>query len=425
MRPVRRRREWRRRVVTDLRPLSEPEGAGRLADVNGYHRVLTGQCISAFGSELTQFALPLVVALLTGSAFAIGAVASAGAAGAVLFSLPAGSVVDRIDTKRACVVAECTQAVIAALLVVTIVADVHAVAVYCALSFTVGGVTAVTYPATSKFMRTLVGDRLLPDAMARQQGLGFVIASTAPAVAGLMIQLGRSIPFLIDCLSFAISALLFLLVPRFRAVPAPPDADAGTSEGPVATRVVTRVLRPLSGLFLSIFLVGVGASGLLVGILVTLTRQHTAPTLIGALFTIGAVAAIAGSFACPWLRRRYSDKALLLSISWSMGVALPLLALNGGTTAVAGIIIVGFALSPIGEVIISSTIMAQVPLDYQGRASSVLYLLSGIAGVGGPVLASLLVSGSSGYTALIVLALAFTGAAGVVSLSKLRFAEPR
>ena len=66
----------------------------------------TGETISAFGTSVTQFAMPLIVFKLTGSAVALGGAAAMFTVPHLLFGLPIGAWTDRTNRKRLMIVVD-------------------------------------------------------------------------------------------------------------------------------------------------------------------------------------------------------------------------------------------------------------------------------------------------------------------------------
>src|SRR5215813_3488717 len=72
----------------------------------------TGETISSLGSSFTQFALPLLVFKLTGSALNLGIAFAVSFLPYLLFGLVIGAWVDRLDRKRVMILADLGQAVV-------------------------------------------------------------------------------------------------------------------------------------------------------------------------------------------------------------------------------------------------------------------------------------------------------------------------
>src|SRR2546423_4415796 len=71
----------------------------------------TGETVSAFGTSITQFAMPLIVFKLTGSAVALGAAAAIFTVPHLLFGLAIGAWTDRTDRRRLMIAVDVLAAV--------------------------------------------------------------------------------------------------------------------------------------------------------------------------------------------------------------------------------------------------------------------------------------------------------------------------
>jgi len=81
-----------------LRSLAVDMGA--LRESKPYRRLWLGQLISLVGRQITTVAVPYQVYLLTGSAFAVGAIGLAQAVPLITMSLWAGVIADRVDRRK-------------------------------------------------------------------------------------------------------------------------------------------------------------------------------------------------------------------------------------------------------------------------------------------------------------------------------------
>src|SRR6195256_2128724 len=83
-------------------------GSARLS--NEFWKFFVGQTISNLGTSFTQFALPLLVFKLTGSALNLAITSAATFLPYLLFGLVIGAWVDRIDRKRLMIVVDLINA---------------------------------------------------------------------------------------------------------------------------------------------------------------------------------------------------------------------------------------------------------------------------------------------------------------------------
>src|SRR6478752_6135456 len=86
-------------------PPGEPAGAPApgptpLLRNRSYMLLMSGLTAESLGAGIALFAVPLVAYGLTGSVVQAGVVAAVGQVGALLATLPAGVVADRVDRRR-------------------------------------------------------------------------------------------------------------------------------------------------------------------------------------------------------------------------------------------------------------------------------------------------------------------------------------
>src|SRR3954466_6847375 len=74
----------------------------------------TGQTISNLGSSFTDFALPLLIFKLTGSALNLAIASATTFLPFLLFGLPIGAWVDRVDRKRLMIITDLLRALVLA-----------------------------------------------------------------------------------------------------------------------------------------------------------------------------------------------------------------------------------------------------------------------------------------------------------------------
>ena len=185
----------------------------------------SGRFISNVGNSVTDFALPLLVYQITGSQLGLGLAFAIRMLPYLLFGLPIGAWVDRLDRKKLMVASDVLNAVL--LLPIPIlglagVLPIELIFVFLFLSSTLGivfdtGGFAAVY--------SLVDERELVGANGRLQA-NYQITSVigAPIVGGL-IWLGVRLEavLLLDAVSFVVSAAALLAVRR--SFNAPPDDE--------------------------------------------------------------------------------------------------------------------------------------------------------------------------------------------------------
>jgi MFS family permease len=200
----------------------------------GFRRLVTARLVSFVGDSLSLVALMLHVAATSGQALAVAALLLVGDFAPALLGPLTGSVADRFDRRRVMVVCELVQG--AALVAVAAVVALGPAPLPVLLGLVAVRAVAgqVFAPASRAALPALVDDRDLPVANA---ALGFGTngaEALGPLLAAVLLPLlGVPGVLLVDAASFAVSALLLSRLP---ALPTPvgPAAAAGSLLGDAA-----------------------------------------------------------------------------------------------------------------------------------------------------------------------------------------------
>jgi len=125
-----------------------------------FWRVLTASGLSNLADGIVKTAVPLIAVRFTTSPLAIGGLAFALTLPWLLFSLPAGAIIDRSDRRRVMLIANTGRAIIAALLAVALFGGVQSIILLYVCALLVG-ITEVFYDTGAQ--------SLLPQVVARDQ----------------------------------------------------------------------------------------------------------------------------------------------------------------------------------------------------------------------------------------------------------------
>lgn len=165
------------------------------------------------GSSFTQFALPLLVFKLTGSALNLGIAFAVSYLPYLLFGLVIGAWVDRLDRKRVMILADLGQAIAVAALPVAFLLGTLNVGWIYAVAFL--STTLHIFTDSSQFaaIPSLVDQRDLVTANGRFQASFFGATILGPVLAGALIYVIPVATLLfIDAASFLVSALMLSLI---------------------------------------------------------------------------------------------------------------------------------------------------------------------------------------------------------------------
>jgi MFS family permease len=193
----------------------------RLWREKDFRWLFLSQTISTTGDRIVLVALALLVTERTGSTTDLGIVIAAQTTALVTFLLLGGVWADRLPRHRIMVSTDLVRAALHTLLAVLIFTDALAIWHLVAIEFAFGAAEAFFRPAYSGLVPQTVPEELIQEANAAN-GLTQTLAEFAgPAIATvLVLTLGTGAAFAIDAATFAVSAVLLMLVtPRPRGEP--------------------------------------------------------------------------------------------------------------------------------------------------------------------------------------------------------------
>ena len=164
---------------------------------------LIGQTLSLIGTWMQVMALGWLALQLTNSAFMVGLVATASSVPILIFTMPAGAMVDRSDKLALVKMAQCAFLADATLLWWLTYSGHITIGALLALAFISGLIASVEIPARQSLFIDLVGREDLPDAIALNSS-GFNLARVVgPGLAAATIaQFGIAWCFGLNALSF-------------------------------------------------------------------------------------------------------------------------------------------------------------------------------------------------------------------------------
>ena len=203
---------------------------------HNYRLFFAGQVVSLAGSWMQNVALAWLVLQLSRSPLAVAALIFCRFAPYTLLGIPAGAIVDRLDTRRLVMWTQAAAMLVSiALAVVALTGTASLPIVY--LLAALGGVTLVLdAPGRQTLTFEMVGPRELPNAVALNSGLLNASRVIGPAIAGVTIAtVGIGVCFAINAVSFlaVLTALALMRTDELHRVEKEPGATVlrGTREG--------------------------------------------------------------------------------------------------------------------------------------------------------------------------------------------------
>jgi MFS family permease len=339
--------------------------------------LLSGQLVSAIGDQAHFMALPLIVLALTGSATQAGFVLGLGTLSFLLFGLIAGALVDRWDRKATMIWCELGRAVLTVGIAVALWLNKLTMPQLYATAVLAGILTTLFQVANTAALPNVVGPRQLPAALGYSQSAASAVGIFGASLAGALYAVGRTVPFAVNAVSFAVSAAsLRLMRARFQV----DRQDVRTT-----SRLTTEIREGLGWLwrqpvirFLTLVSaadkVRYGAGYLLI---ITLARQVGAsPLWIGIIFSGAAVGAMAGALVSDRATRRFPLGRIAVVMLWLEALMFPLYALAPNPLLLAAVAAAESLVAPIYAVAMTTHQLAITPDELRGRATSAVSTLT-------------------------------------------------
>lgn len=174
-----------------------------------YWRLWVASAISNTGDGILTAALPILATRVTDDRLSIGLISTFFSIPWLLFALPVGAIIDRVDRRKVLVVADlCRGALIAGLAAIAYFSDVQMWMLWV-LAFGLG-VGEVFFDSTSQ---TILPDIVSDDQLARANGLRYSVELTGNTFIGaplgtILFAAAVWLPFGVDAASFVVAALL-------------------------------------------------------------------------------------------------------------------------------------------------------------------------------------------------------------------------
>jgi MFS family permease len=306
--------------VADL-PAERPSTAAAARLDGGFARLWAAGTTSALGSGLATVAAPLLVASRTDDPLTVSLTAAVSWLPWLLFALPGGVLVDRVDRRRLMIAIDVVRVVVVAVLALAVATGRAGVLLLFAALFVVSTGEVVFRSANQAVVPAVVPRPLL------ERANGWLFAGTMVAqqlvagpLGGFLFVLAASIPFWVNAGTYAASAVLIaLLAGVFRA--AAPGGDGPLPRRSVRREVAEgfrwlrsqRLLRTMAVLIGLLNVTLTAATAVLV--LVAHQRLGLGSVGYGLLFTAMALGGLAGALVGDRLIAR-------VTASWTIRIGL-------------------------------------------------------------------------------------------------------
>ena len=334
-----------------------------------------------------------------------------------LFALAAGVAVDRWNRKRLMILADVARVAALGVLGGAAATGHLPFALVPVVAFVDGAMYVLFNISEIGAVRSVVAAEQLPRAFATEQARLSSVYLAGPPLGGFLFGLGRSLPFIVDTISYAFSTgtLLAMRTPfqEQREETARTDLRAEIKEG-LAWLWSHRFLRMCALLFAA----GNFTWGALeLTIIVAAKRQGLHSAAIGGLIAVFGALSLAGSIAAPRFHRVLSMRTTIIASSWLAVIIGIYLARQSVYVLVAGGAPAVFFGPTLNAMIIGYRV-AMVPDRLQGRVNSVARSLALVALPLGPVVAGVLLGAFSPRVTVLFLLLWLLALAVVTTASR-------
>jgi predicted MFS family arabinose efflux permease len=391
---------------------------GPLRANRDFQLLWSGQAISVLGSQVSRIAYPLLVLSVTGSPAAAGVVGFIGSVPYILFQLPAGAVVDRID-RRALMVA-CDAGRIVALGSVPLAMWLGRLTLLqvALVAFVEGTLFVFFRLGEGAALRLVVPPVQYARALSQNEGRIRAATLLGTPIGGLLFDAGRAVPFLVDACSYVLSlASLLLIRTRFQE-------ERERTPGPGVLTEVREGIAWLRGQRFILVTVTVAAvsnmlfQALVLAVIVLARDRGATGGLTGLVLAGVGVGGVLGALSGAWFQRRLPAATIVIGAAWVWAVLTALIVVTPNLPALTAV------LAPIGfvgatwNVALNTYFLRLVPDRLMGRVSSVGALLAFGALPLGSLLAGLLLQAGGPVACCAVLAAAMLLLAIATTLSR-------
>ena len=390
-----------------------------------YMLLWSGQVVSTLGSAASSVVYPLLILAMTDSPAAAGIAGALSHLPYLLFSLPAGALIDRWDRKRVMILCDLGRAFTVVTIAMALWFDVLTIWQIYAAAFIEGSLFVFFNIAEVAALPRVVPTAQLPQAAAQNEAAFGAAHIVGPSFGTLLFQvLGRAAPFVADAVSYLVSVVTLALIRTDFRASQPKAVGNLRAEILEGLRWLWRqpLIRYMAFLTGNINFVN-AATGLIV---IVLAQQLGArPVDIGLIFSIGGIGGVLGSLIGGQVQKRFSFGQVIVCVMWIDAVVFPLYALAPGYLLLGVVFALMYFVGPVYNVVQFSYRLALIPDALQGRVNSSFRLLAfGLMPIGA-ALSGFLIERAGVIATVIVFALWLTLLAIMTTLNRhVREARP-
>jgi MFS family permease len=340
-----------------------------------YMLLWSGQMVSNVGTQVSELAFPLLILALTNSPAQAGFAGALRALPYLIFSLPAGALIDRWDRKRVMILCDTGRALSMASIPVALMLGHLTILQLYLVSLIEGTLFVFFNIAEAACLPRVVPKEQLPAATAQNMATDGITVLLGPSLGGALYSAGRLLPFVADAVSYAVSVIsLFFIKVKFQKERVAARRNLGIE---IQEGLSWLWHQPLIR-FIAILTGGNNLinSGFVLIIIVLAQQQHASSFTIGLIFAVGGIGGIIGALIATSLQKRLSFGQAIIGTSWIFALFIPLYAIAPNPLMLGIITAATFVAGPVYNVVQFSYRSAIIPDELQGRVNSVFRLIA-------------------------------------------------
>lgn len=369
-----------------------------------------GETVSQLGSSMSFFIFPIIGYSLSGSTTQAALALAAYTLGTLTFGLQAGALIDRWNPKTVLLWSNVAGALLFGSLVVALTLDRLTIVQLVVTAFLAGIAGSFFDPAEQASIKAIVPAPQLATALSQNQARQQLASLVGPPVGGLFYSVGRSVPFLVDTVTFAVSSLA---ITRLRAPLVAPGRDVNASAklrhdiAAGLTFLMSRGFFRATVVFAAI--VNLGVEALILVITLKLLQAGVNPAAIGTIDMVAGVAGLVGAILAPSLIKRVPTGIVSIGTALLIVVGILPMAFTNNVVLIGLLLAVAFAGVPASNTAVMSYLVAVTPDRLQGRVASALGFTGNVFQPLGPVVGGVLLAVFGGEVAILL-------TAGIISI---------
>ena len=341
-----------------------------------YILVWSAQVVSTFGSSVSGVIYPLLILKMSNSPAAAGIASALTSVPYIVFSLPVGALIDRLDRKRVMIICDFGRFLVLGSIALLLWSDQIQIWHIYVASLLEGSFYVFFNIAEVAALPRIVPKHLLPAAAAQNDAANSTAVILGPSFGTYLFQsFGRVMPFAFDALSFALSSISLLFIKsKFQ------------SERKQAKRhLIEEIKEGVAWLWhqplIRYMALLTGATNLVNAamplIVIVIAKEMGAlDTQIGLIFSLSGIGGVVGSLIGGQIQKRFTFGQVITAAMWVQALLFPLI-LVMPQHWLLGVVLGGmFLVGPIYNVVQFSYRISIIPDALQGRVNSVFRLVA-------------------------------------------------